>query len=323
MKPWSELTDAGRVRRLHTVARAALDHHDLDVIRLRCIATDTNTIFRVDTADGSKFALRVQTDPEDTDVHTPTEVAWLFDLAGVEGIDAVRVIPTRTGAGFITIDLEGVPGPRDCVLFSWVPGRPIGDDATTSDYHALGVLAARLHDHAEGWQMPADLHPLVWDRVFYYPTEPVVLYEDRYAEHLTPDRRQVVEAVEQRAAAELARLHRERAPIIVHGDLHPWNVHSHRGRLVVFDFEDLMVAAPVQDIAITLFYNRDHERYDELCAAYREGYETLRAWPVEWDGQLELLMGARTVSFINYVLRLDEDPAHWIPRFASRLERLL
>jgi Ser/Thr protein kinase RdoA (MazF antagonist) len=323
MKPRAELTDIGRVRRLHRVARAALDHFALDVARIRCIATDTNTIFRVDTADGSRFALRVATDPEDTDVHTPTEVAWLAELEGVQEIDAVRVIPTRSGDGFVTIHVDGVPGPRDCVLFSWVPGRPIGDGATVADYHRLGVLAARLHDHAEGWTMPSGLQPLVWDRVFYYPTEPVVLYDDRFAEHLTPERRRVVETVEARASAELARLHRERDPIIVHGDLHPWNVHSHQGRLIVFDFEDLMVAAPVQDVSTTLFYNRDHEAYDELCAAYEEGYRSLRDWPVEWDGQLELLMGARTVGFINYVLRLDMDPGDWIPKFVSRLERLL
>ena len=170
--------------------------------------------------------------------------------------------------------------------------------------------------------MPSDLQPLVWDRVFYYPTEPVVLYEERYAEHLPPESRRIVEAVEERAAAELARLHRDRDPILVHGDLHPWNVHRHRGGLTVFDFEDLMIAAPVQDIAITLFYNRTHDAYADLRAAYEVGYRTLRPWPVEWDGQLELLMGARTVSFVNYILRLDEDPGDWIPKFVARLEQV-
>ena len=76
----------------------------------------------------------------------------------------------------------------------------------------------------------------------------------------------------------------------------------YRGRLTVFDFEDVMVAAPVQDIAITLFYNRSHPEYDAIRAAFEEGYRRIREWPVEWDGQIELLMAARTVMFINYVI---------------------
>ena len=61
-------------------------------------------------------------------------------------------------------------------------------------------------------------------------------------------------------------------------------------RLLVFDFEDVMMAAPVQDIAVTLFYNRTRPDYLELRSAFEVGYRSLRVWPAEYDGQLELLM---------------------------------
>jgi len=323
MKPYQALSEAGRIRRLHGLARTALHHYPFDVARLRCIARDTNTTFRVDTTDGQTFALRVASDPDDTTHDLATELAWLRALEQVSEIDAVSVLSTRDGDGFVEVDHPGVPGSRECVVFSWVPGRTVGDDATSEDYFRLGELAARLHDHGERWPLPADLRPLVWDRIFYYPTEPVVLYEDRYRQHLTPHRRKVVEAVEAKAANELSRLHREVPVSVLHGDLHPWNVHTHRTRLIVFDFEDLMIGAPVQDIATTLFYNRDHPGYADLCAAFEAGYRTLRLWPVEWEGQLELIMAARTVSFINYVLRMDLDVDEHIPRMTKRIERVL
>jgi Ser/Thr protein kinase RdoA (MazF antagonist) len=163
----------------------------------------------------------------------------------------------------------------------------------------------------------------VWDRVFYYPTEPVVLYDERYHELMTPDRTAIVREVEDRAAAELERLHRDVPVQVLHGDLHPWNVHLDEGQLHVFDFEDVMIGAPVQDIAISLFYNRDRAEYADLRAAFEAGYTSLRAWPVESESQLALLMAARTVMFINYVLRLDLDAADFVPRAVDRITPLL
>ena len=323
MKPFGELTEQGKTRRLHGLARTVLGEYDLEVARLRCIARHTNSTFRVDTTTGERFALRVGTDPVDTEVDTPTEVAWLRALEEEPGIDAVHVIPTGDGADLVEIDHPGVDGLRTCVLFSWIPGRAIGDAAGPGDYHRRGELAARLHDHGQAWRRPPGLRPLVWDRIFYYPTEPVVLYQEQYQHLLMPERTRIVRAVEAKAAAELARLHRDQQTFILHGDLHPWNIHTHRGRLVAFDFEDLMVGAPVQDVAISLFYNRDHEAYGELCSAFEEGYRSIRPWPVEWEGQLELLMAARTVSFINYVLRMDFEPEQYIPRWIERIQRVL
>ncbi len=213
----------------------------------------------------------------------------------------------------------GVPSPRKCVLFSWLPGRPLGDAATVEDYRRLGELAARLHDHGERWPLPATAQPLVWDRVFYYPAEPVALYDPVHAAVMTPERRTIVEKFEAPAQAELGRLHRTGPRSVIHGDLHPWNVHRHRGRLLVFDFEDAMIGAPVHDIAITLFYNRGRPDYPALRQTLEGGYGTRRRWPVEYNGQLEVLMAARTLIFINYVLRLGLGAEDYVPNAVERI----
>jgi Ser/Thr protein kinase RdoA (MazF antagonist) len=323
VRPFADLSEQGRVRRLHGLARRVLASYPFTVRRLRCIARETNTTFRVDTASGDVFALRVSPPPSDTALDTPSELAWLEALADAEGIDTVGPVPDRNGCLMSTVEHPGVDGPRTCVVFSWLPGRPVGDDAAPDDYRRLGVVAARLHDRAERWTAPAGFSPVVWDRVFYYPTEPVVLYEDRFRSLMTPERTRVVRAVEARAAAELTRLHRERPIMVLHGDLHPWNVHRHRDGLLVFDFEDVMLGAAVQDVAITLFYNRDRPDYRDLRAAFEEGYRSLRRWPVEYEGQLELLMAARTVMFINYVLRMGIDPEEHVPRMTGRIRGVL
>lgn len=323
MRPFEGLSEQGKIRRLHGAARSALSHYDIEVARLRCVARDTNTTFRVDTLDGRTFALRVGAPRSDTLVDTPTELAWLDSLATEPSIHAAHPHRNRLGEFMTLIDHPGVPHERAYVLFDWLPGTPIGDGADRDDYRLLGEVAARLHDHGERWQRPPGLQPLVWNRVFYYPDEPVVLYRPEYRHLMTPDRVDVVVAVAEMCEAELSRLHREVPVSILHGDLHPWNVIRDRDMLYVFDFEDLMVGAPVQDIAITLFYNRTHDDYAGLRAAFRHGYTTLRPWPVEYEGQLELLMAARTVMFINYVLRLDLAPDEYVPMAVDRVASVL
>lgn len=323
MRPFAELTNRGKSRRLARLARAALADYDLDVARIRCLARDTNTIFRVDTSDGRRFALRVATSPDDTEVDTEAEVAWLEALARDTDLRVVCPIPARDGARVRWAAADGIPEPRKCVLFSWLPGKALGEAASPDSYHRLGRLAAALHRHGEGWALPADARPLVWDRVFYYPTEPVVLFDPPFRRLLTPARRETVEHVIRRAETELRALHERPGRFAIHGDLHPWNVHEHRAELWAFDFEDLMLGYPVQDVAITLFYNRGRSDYPALRSAFQAGYTGLRAWPVEYEGQLELLMAARTVMFINYVLRLRLEPDDYVPMATRRLRRYL
>jgi Ser/Thr protein kinase RdoA (MazF antagonist) len=322
MRAYDDLTEQGKIRRLHALARKVLEGYDIDPVRLRCIARDTNTTFRVDTADSRTFALRIQADDPETDSYVATEVAWLEALAD-SGLPVVKVIPATDGSSFVDVEVPGVARARTCVLFSWVAGQTLGGTSTPEEYRSLGVLSARLHDHGEVWSMPDGLEALVWDRVFYYPTEPVVLYEPRFSKHMTPARSRLVRGVEEKADAELARIHRTGSVFPLHGDLHPWNVHRTRDGLTAFDFNDVMIGAPVQDIAITLFYNRQEPQYPDLRAAFEEGYRTVRHWPVESEDQVELLMAARTVNFINYVLRTNLAPDDHIPRMTKRIQRVL
>ena len=79
----------------------------------------------------------------------------------------------------------------------------------------------------------------------------------------------------------------------------------------------------VQDIAITLFYERNHAAYADLRAAFEDGYRTVAAWPVGYDGELEHFMAARSVMFVNYLANLRNDPSDFYEVVFPRLERFL
>lgn len=324
MKPYSELTETGKLRRLRGLADEALTQYELEVTRLTLIALQRNTTFRVDTTDRQSFALRIGARPSRSEVDVTTELAWLDALAKDPSISAARPIRNRKHRLMTPVWHVGVPEQRTCVLFEWMPGQPIGDLASRVDYEMLGELAALLHEHGERWKPGRRrLRPLVWDRVFYYPDDPVVLYDGRFRRVMTPERTEIVREVEARAAKELARLHKKVPLIMLHGGLQPWNVHLHGGRLHVRDFENVMRGAPVQDLAITLFHSRRLENYDKILPAFVDGYRSVREWPVEYEGQVLLLMAGRSVMLINYLLRMGFEAEEFVATSVEQMTDLL
>ena len=110
---------------------------------------------------------------------------------------------------------------------------------------------------------------------------------------------------------------------VLHGDLHPWNVHVKGKRMIAFDFEDVMWGHRVQDVAITLFYERDQPGYADLRAAFTEGYSAIAVWPESYDGEVDHFMAARTLMFVNFILNIGSDVDEFYPAFFTRLESFL
>jgi Ser/Thr protein kinase RdoA (MazF antagonist) len=321
MKDWESLTERGQIMRLRSLAEAALGNYSVVARRLRLVGGFTNVIFRVDTDDG-RYALRVDLHQDHSDEDVEIELAWLRSLAETSDLDVVRVVPATDGRLYVHATGTGIPGTRRCVLFQWVPGKCLGNAPTVAGYHRLGQMSAGLHLQAEHFTPP--YQPLTWDKVFYWPEEvdPVVVFDPERAHYLAGGRRDVLDRSIAQVESAFTKLDSTEAQVI-HGDLHPDNVHVYRNRVIGFDFEDVTWGHRVQDIAITLFYERSHPDYDNLKAAFEAGYRSLATWPVNYEGELEHFMAARTIMFINYVANLHDDPSDYYEIAFPRLERFL
>ena len=321
MKAWDDLTERGKFRRLRPLAVAALQRYDIVPQRLRFVGGFTNALYRVDTSDRA-YALRVDYMQDHRDTDVDIEVAWLDALAADTDLDVCRIVHAADGAPWVMAAAPGVPGERRVTMFEWIPGKPIADALSPERYHQLGRLAAGLHRHGAGFVPPH--RPMEWNKVFYWPEEfdPVVHHLPEHAHHFTGDRRQVLEQTIAAVQPAFDRLDAAAAQVI-HGDLHPWNVHAYRKRLIAFDFEDVAWGHPAQDVAITLFYERSNPMYGELRVAFEEGYRTVALWPVAYEGELEHFMAARTVMFVNFVLNLGGDQTEFYEVAFSRLRQFL
>lgn len=317
VKPFDQLTERGRLRRLRSVAAAALHDYAIDVQRLSLIGGFVNALYRVDTP-GGPLALRVDLMGEHSDSDAELELEWLEALAGHVNVG----VPIRTidGALYTHATADGVPNARRCVLFTWVPGGPLADRMSPAVFEQYGRLSARLHLH--GAIHRPRRRPMVWDRVHYFPetVDPVVYHLPENAEEFPNGGLEVVERTLAIVEPQLASVTDRQ---IVHGDLHVWNVHARRGEVWALDFEDIMWASRAQDIAISLYYIQDRPDRNELIGAFRRGYEQFAGWPTD-EAELASFMAARRLMFVNYVLNIDmPDRREFLEGSVRKLEAFL
>lgn len=320
------LTEVGRARRLRPLARAALARYGLGDARLRLITNSWNCVFRVDASDGRRYALRIGLPrPERRPDVVRSEAAFMAAVA--DGTDVVVPVPVPDDDGaLVTVAAaDGVPEPRECVLFTWVTGVDLADRVSVENYRRLGVVAATMHRFARTWAPPDDFDIVVYDRTIHMG-EPNVLTSTRAREHMTPEHADAVTDVVARLDEHVARAHVKGPVVVTHGDLHHWNVLIDRGRLRVIDFEDLQWAAPVLDVSTTLYYVRWRDDYPDLLAAYRSGYESVEPWVETFDGELDPLIGARAIDLLNVCIdepELDVDLRGLSERTMTRVLDLL
>jgi Ser/Thr protein kinase RdoA (MazF antagonist) len=297
--------------RLIPLASEVLNRYALQVKSVKHLATHSNVLYRVVTEDGRQLVLRVGSPSSNSRTNIQYEVDWLEAINRDTDLDVVS--PIRTVAGRYVTDIQDpkTEDSRHCVLFSWVPGQPLGDGAGTFSYRLLGRMSAQLQAHGRAWlpDDPAELRH--WDRIFYYGTmDPKVLFSPRY-EHIVDRSRRVIINKALPVAERVVHLSWATSyPQIVHGDLHEWNAHVIGTRLYAFDFEDVMYATPAQDVSISLYSSRSSKRSAEIMSAFREGYEEFGVWPIVDDEQLDGLHAARQIMLMNYAVRtLPEDEA--------------
>ena len=313
------------------LAQKVLARYPFQVASIEHLETHSNVMFRVVTDRGAQMVLRVGTPHANSRSNIEIEVAWLLALNEDTDLDLVKPVANSAGNYIVEEHDPSLETSRICVLFTWVPGEAMGDGAGPFAYRSLGQLCAALQEHGSNWSPPEGAEPRRWDRVFYYDQEldPIVIGDPAYG-HLFPvELERLINRAGEMAQGAIEDQWTHSAPQIVHGDLHEWNVHIVGGRMYGFDFEDVMLATPAQDISIALYSSRQSSSRDASWEAFRRGYESLRPWPIADDWQLASLHAARQIMLMNYAARtLPEKEAaeylgsvtDWLAGYVARYE---
>ena len=163
----------------------------------------------------------------------------------------------------------------------------------------MGVIQARLHDHAAAYTPPEIPAGIVAERVVYFGnTSLLASYESAHGSMF-------IEAIE-RVQAHLDVLWKTppHRPHLLHGDLGPQNIMRHRSVLTPIDFQDLQFGFDLQDVAITVADLRRVFHDASLIESLVAGYRSVRPWPLTDEPLEQALAAARSLNVINLGLNL-------------------
>lgn len=291
---YAALDEDGQVEVLRGVARAAARGFGLGVRDLTLVLHAYNTTFRVDTVDGRRLALRVNTNSQSTRAHIAAQQEWLRALAAETDVRVPEPVAAPAGGWDVLVDCPQWGGPLHTTVASWLDGDDVGQ-CDEEQARALGRTMAALHDHAEGFALPQGAHLTLFDEPLFHDRN---LLEGDVP--VAADDAQLLAESLARCRRAFAEVFAGRRPIVLHADLHGGNLKWHEGTLAVFDLDDAGFGVPALDLAISTFYLRVED--PGLETALREGYAQVRALPDVTDDQFEALVAARQLLLANALL---------------------
>jgi Ser/Thr protein kinase RdoA (MazF antagonist) len=327
MKPFNQLTNRGKARRLRELALNALDQYEFEVVDIQLIGMRVNTVFRVRTIDGPSYIIRICGLGWRTIVDLQSEIAWLRALSRDTDIGAPEPQPTRNGDFIVRARAEGVPEARHCVVLSWIPGTLLGARLTEANLYKMGVLFGRMHEHAADFTPPQGFTQRKADTI-YACGERDVLFDDPYRDAFTPRTQEIFERTRANINEAFERLYANPTGFrVIHNDLHHNNVKIHRGCLRPFDFEHTMWGYPVQDFAVAiqgLMIRVGCDEFEPLQRAFRAGYESRIEWPERYEGQIDAFRAGRMMWVANYIAQFERERlSEYIDRLAPQFEQFL
>jgi Ser/Thr protein kinase RdoA (MazF antagonist) len=204
----------------------------------------------------------------------------------------------------------------------------LSERLSPQNFTKFGALAAQLHEHAATWMVPPSLKVHIRNSL-YVRGESDELHE-RNRELFPETSYAIFEHVRDHVKQAFARLYRDgQGPRIIHADLHQENIKVFRGTLHPFDFEDVLLGYPVQDIAQTFydllfFSSLDNPEYQLLREAFIQGYKSYLPWPEAYPGQIDTFIAGQQLWRTNFVIRFERPHApSFIAWLAQRFETFL
>jgi Ser/Thr protein kinase RdoA (MazF antagonist) len=316
MKPYNQLSNKGKHRRLHALAIAGLAHFDLRNPEIEFHRFDTNLLYRVTTRTGERFILRLAYPGWRTYQDLASEAMWLAALKQDTDIPIPEVIPNRSGGYVLSLMTPGISKAWHMTLMRWLPGRLLGKYLTERNLEKMGVLFARLHQHSGVWTPPNGFSKRRFNHWLSRGEKNLVIQEAETGieahtisqlENVPADQRDWLEKMHQ--LVESAYTTADPSDLrVIHCDLWHDNIKLYKGVLYPFDFEDTVWGYRAHDIAMAmldLLETVGEESYPILLSAFRRGYQSLLSWPQE---PIEPFQIGRLLWKINWVARYE--PSH-------------
>lgn len=303
-----------QVAQLNEFARLVLRDYGVQAKEITSINYEYNATFKVVAVDDKCFALRININSPRSIANIRGEIAWVNELYDLGIVKVAKPICNLVGEYVTTVFSSLVGKELNCVLFGWLDGEDVGDEPSLEQLFLIGKSMALMHGASRDFLLPnGTALPSFKDP--FWETEDLLLSA----------KSQLKDPVKLRVAAAFEKIvfatdvmYRREDMLLIHADLHGWNLKWNAGVVSVLDFDDCGFGLRIQDIATTLYY-LDRPDQDEALLA---GYKSIAPLPIYSDAELQALLLHRRLMLLNYLYETDnQEHREMIPAYLEETSK--
>ncbi len=307
------------------ISKAAMQKYNIEVEDIVFFTEASNTFYKIRDKSGEKYLIKIFQEESSKIEDNLAEVFFIDIIKDKTDIVVPTVISSKTEKRVIEIESEEFSTPKRAILYEWIDGKDFYGRESYEHFKELGKITARMHLATKHILIPEKLNPKKWDKVFYYREEKPVYKMKKYNNIVTKEFIEIMDFIVPVIDKKLSELYKNDTPQLIHADLNPWNILIENEELKVVDFEEAILGFPIQDFSIFLFYYKGNKKFEFLRVkeSFIEGYSKIIIDFKFDEFTVEMLMIARRVNFMNYVIDINEDPKNYIKKSLPIVKRFI
>jgi len=297
---------------LTALAEDALANWDIDVVQVKPHSHRENTVFKVRSAGGEVYALRVHRPGYHDLAALESEHVWTTAMQEA-GLAVPEAVNTRDGDPYVLATLPDSQETRHVGLVKWISGVTLeehlgdhpDDAAVQATYESLGKLIADFHLATAQWSPPGTFKRHAWDAQGLVGEAP---FWGRFWELDAASAEQNAELSEVRGRllTILSSLPRTADVYgMIHADLNTENVLRDGDTLSVIDFDDAGFGWHAFDLAVAVWDGlgvlTGQSHFDVARESLLQGYRERRPGSVQLEMLVPLFILVRSLMLLRWM----------------------
>jgi len=295
------------------VAKKAMKQYAIKPKKVEFLLEETNVFYLVKT-ESEKYVLKIYKEATSNMNDNLAEHFLIEVLLERTNIITPKMVENLEGLTVTRVPYNNKRGYKRVALYHYETGkRVVGNEDSQYFYH-IGKTIAKMHLATKELVFPEHVNPKRWDSIFYKENQAPVYKDPKYKKYITEEMIEILDKLIEHINNRLVLFYDKGTPQLIHGDLNPWNIKVRDDSFVIYDFEEVMLAYPIHDIAAFMYYNQFREdiTFFEIKNTFMSGYRSVSNIPQIDDKDFELIMMAKRINLFNYVLANKKDPAEFI-----------
>jgi Ser/Thr protein kinase RdoA (MazF antagonist) len=286
------------------LAKAATALYALpELSSVKLINVSENATYKLEAADGRRWAMRIHRDGYHSRAAIASELAWLMDLRATGVVTTPVPVAGRDGEIVQQLGHKRMPRPRSIVLFEWETGAEpgMGQDLT-EPFKVLGEVTARMHLHARQWHKPSWFQRFTWD--FETSLGEAKPHWGRWRDGMGVDAAKVklFERTVARIGDRLASYGNGAGRFgLIHCDLRLANLLIDGASVKVIDFDDCGFGWYMYDAATPISFYEHEPQVPSLIESWKEGYRRVAVLSREDEAEIPTFVMLRRLLLVAWI----------------------